>query len=147
MTAFFTAFYSFRLLNLVFYGQPRSPRTYLLHAHELTSRMAFALAVLSLGSIFFGFLFRDLFVGFGTTAWSGVISQSPDTTGAQLSGEFLPLNQKLAPLYGSIYSVGLLFVSEHFHGWELSRAYKDRELVSLHRFLSSKWGFDAAYNR
>jgi NADH-ubiquinone oxidoreductase chain 5 len=66
ITALFTAFYSLRLLNLVFYGVSRSPRTYLLHAHELTSRMAVALAVLSFGSIFFGYLFRDLFVGFGT---------------------------------------------------------------------------------
>jgi len=28
--------------------------------------MGIALAVLSLGSIFFGFLFRDIFVGLGT---------------------------------------------------------------------------------
>lgn len=68
ITAFFTAFYSFRLLNLVFYGPSRSPRTYLLQGHELTPRMAVALAALSLGSIFFGFLLRDLFVGFGTPA-------------------------------------------------------------------------------
>lgn len=30
--------------------------------------MAAALAALSLGSVFFGFLLRDLFVGFGTPA-------------------------------------------------------------------------------
>jgi len=36
-------------------------------AHELTGRMAFALAVLSLGSIFVGYMARDLFIGFGTT--------------------------------------------------------------------------------
>lgn len=66
VTALFTAYYSFRLLNLVFYGTSRSPRTYLLLAHELTPRMALALAVLSIGSIFFGYFFRDLFVGLGT---------------------------------------------------------------------------------
>lgn len=147
ITAFFTAFYSFRLLNLVFYGPSRSARTYLLHAHELTPRMAVALAVLSLGSIFLGFFFRDLFVGFGTSVWSGVISQAPETTGAQLAGEFLVLNQKLTPLYGSIYSVGLLFISEHFHKAELSYIYNNYFLVGLHRFLSSKWGFDTVYNR
>lgn len=66
VTALFTAYYSLRLLNLVFYGISRSPRTYLLLAHELTPRMALALAVLSVGSIFFGYFFRDLFVGLGT---------------------------------------------------------------------------------
>ena len=66
VTAFFTAFYSFRLLHMTFYGASRSPRTYLSHAHELTPRMAFALAVLAFGSIFVGYLGRDLFVGLGT---------------------------------------------------------------------------------
>jgi len=67
-----------------------------------------------------------------------VISQAPETTGAQLAGEFLVLNQKLTPLYGSIYSVGLLFISEHFHKAELSYIYNNYFLVGLHRFLSSK---------
>jgi NADH:ubiquinone oxidoreductase subunit 5 (subunit L)/multisubunit Na+/H+ antiporter MnhA subunit len=68
ITAFFTAFYSFRLLYLAFYGpSARSPRLYLEHAHELTPRMAFALGALSLGAIFFGYLGRDPFIGFGTS--------------------------------------------------------------------------------
>jgi NADH-ubiquinone oxidoreductase chain 5 len=66
ITAFFTAFYSFRLLYLAFYGDARSPRTYMIHAHELTPSMAFSLAVLSIGSIFLGYMARDLFIGFGT---------------------------------------------------------------------------------
>ena len=99
--------------------------------------MGLALAVLSLGSIFFGFFFRDLFVGLGTPVWSGVISHSPETTGAQLAGEFLPLNQKLAPLYGSLYSVGILFLSEYHHTQEFSRLYTSTT-NNLHRFLSSK---------
>lgn len=51
---------------MTFYGASRSPRAYLVHAHELTPRMAVALAVLALGSIFVGYLGRDLFVGLGT---------------------------------------------------------------------------------
>lgn len=66
ITAYFTAFYSFRLLHLVFFGPSRSPRVYLVHTHELTPRMAFSLAALVIGSIFLGYASRDLFVGFGT---------------------------------------------------------------------------------
>lgn len=51
---------------MTFYGEARSPRVYLTRAHELTPRMAFALAALATGSIFVGFLGRDLFVGLGT---------------------------------------------------------------------------------
>lgn len=53
-------------MYLAFYSTSRSPRAYLLRAHELTPRMAFSLAVLSVGSIFFGYMARDLFIGFGT---------------------------------------------------------------------------------
>jgi NADH-ubiquinone oxidoreductase chain 5 len=66
ITAFFTAFYSFRLLYLAFYSESRSPRSYLKYAHELTQGMGIALAILALGSIFFGYLTRDLFIGLGT---------------------------------------------------------------------------------
>jgi NADH-ubiquinone oxidoreductase chain 5 len=66
ITALFTAFYSFRLLYLAFYGQTNAPRPYLTKAHELTPGMAVVLAILALGSIFFGYIARDLFVGFGT---------------------------------------------------------------------------------
>jgi len=66
ITAFFTAFYSFRLLYLAFYGEARSPRSYVLSAHELTPRIAASLAALSIGSIFLGYFAKDLFIGFGT---------------------------------------------------------------------------------
>lgn len=66
VTAFFTAFYSFRLLNFAFYGAARGLRTYLYNTHELTSRRAYSLGFLALGSIFLGYTARDLFVGFGT---------------------------------------------------------------------------------
>lgn len=66
LTAVLTAFYSIRLLYLAFFGQGRSPRPYLLAVHELTPRMGLSLAVLALGSLFLGYLSRDLFVGFGS---------------------------------------------------------------------------------
>lgn len=66
ISAFFTSFYSFRLLYLAFYGESRTARVPLEHTHELSSRMAFALLVLAFGSVFLGILGRDLFVGPGT---------------------------------------------------------------------------------
>lgn len=148
ITAFFTAFYSFRLLYLAFYGTSRSPRPYLTNAHELTPRMAFSLAVLSLGSIFLGYFAKDLFIGFGTSFWNGSIYHSPATTGAQLEGEFLPFFIKMIPFYGSMFSVLLVFLlnssvfSSHF-----ASLYKNNVIRSLHRFLSHKWYFDTVYNR
>jgi len=66
ISAFFTTFYSFRLLFLAFYGTSRTARLPLERTHELTARMAAALFFLAIGSIFLGILGRDLFVGPGT---------------------------------------------------------------------------------
>jgi len=66
VSAFFTSFYSFRLLYLAFYGESRTNRLPLEQTHELTKRMAFVLFALTIGSIFLGILGRDVFVGPGT---------------------------------------------------------------------------------
>lgn len=147
ITAFFTAFYSFRLIYLAFYGKNRAPRTYLQNAHELTGRRAFALAVLSFGSIFLGYRARDLFIGFGTEFWSGTIYTNTYLTGAQLAGEFLPVYIKRLPFFGSIVSVFLVFLVNRALASASSEAYRNQKFISRYRFLSHKWYFDTVYNR
>jgi NADH-ubiquinone oxidoreductase chain 5 len=148
VTAFFTAFYSFRLLYLTFYGTARSYKTYLIAVHELTPRMAFSLAVLSVGSIFLGYFARDLFIGFGTPFWNGTIYFDTARTSAQLIGEFLPFSIKIIPFAGSMLSVGAVFllnygtISEILHHLYTAKTYR-----GPFRFLSHKWYFDTFYNR
>lgn len=148
ITAFFTAFYSFRLLYLAFYGTSRSPKAYLVNAHELTPRMGFSLAVLSIGSIFLGYLARDLFIGLGTNFWNGSIYHAPALSGAQIVGEFLPFLIKMTPFFGSMLSVALVFMlnSSAFRN-QFAALYENSTFVSAHRFLSHKWYFDTVYNR
>jgi NADH-ubiquinone oxidoreductase chain 5 len=66
LAAFCTAFYSTRLLFLVFLAEPNGNKNVLLQAHESTWRMNLPLFILSFLSIFVGFLCKDLFIGFGT---------------------------------------------------------------------------------
>lgn len=66
ISALFTSYYSFRLLYLTFFGNSRTARLALEHTHELSGRMAFALFVLTVGSVFLGVCGKDLFVGIGT---------------------------------------------------------------------------------
>jgi len=66
ISAFFTSFYSFRLLHLAFYGNTRAGRLPLQQTHELSPRMAVALFVLAVGTVFLGVFGRDIFVGPGT---------------------------------------------------------------------------------
>jgi NADH-ubiquinone oxidoreductase chain 5 len=64
--AFCTAFYSTRLILLTFFGTPNGSKVILHHVHEASFVMLFPLIILFFGSIFVGFLAKDLFVGMGT---------------------------------------------------------------------------------
>jgi len=66
ITAFMTSIYSYRVFYLTFIYENNSFRQVVNKVHELPFSMAFALAILSLGSIFFGYFAKDLFVGMGT---------------------------------------------------------------------------------
>jgi len=65
--AAFTAFYSFRLINLTFIVTP-NVKVKIFSAHEGCTITLFVLILLGLFSLFFGFCFRELFLGFGTDA-------------------------------------------------------------------------------
>jgi len=66
LAAFATAYYSIRVLYLVFLAEPNGNKKNLFNAHEGTIRMTFPLFLLCFLSIFVGFLTKDFFIGFGT---------------------------------------------------------------------------------
>ena len=143
--AFFTAFYSIRLLFLVFLAQPNGHRSIIFNAHEGTWRMTLPLFLLSIFSISIGFLTRDLFIGFGTDFWGSSIFVLPQNY--VLSDiEFVDLFYKLLPLMISllgafsayfIYSFGL----EYFYTIKKTKSFK-----LIYNFLNRKWYFDRLYN-
>jgi proton-translocating NADH-quinone oxidoreductase chain L len=146
ISAFFTSFYSFRLLHLAFYGNARSSRLPLAQTHELGPRMATALFVLSIGTVFLGVFGRDIFVGPGTDFWNDSVAVNPTLVLNQLSGEFLPTLTKQIPLFGVIVATALVFYT--YDSFVLTvTPYVYRVNLQLYRFFSLKWGFDAVYNR
>ena len=66
ITAGITAFYSFRLISLVFLTTPQGNKESYLNSHESKLAVIVPLLILAIFSIFFGFIFSDLFVGLGT---------------------------------------------------------------------------------
>jgi NADH-quinone oxidoreductase subunit L len=64
IAAALTAFYSWRLIFMTFHGKPHDHHHYD-HAHESPLVMTIPLAALSVGAIFAGFAFKDVFVGHG----------------------------------------------------------------------------------
>ena len=77
------------------------------HIHEAPFFMRLALIVLALGSIVWGFLAKDLFIGLGVDAWKTAIFFVPGTY-TMLDAEFWLGGLKLIPL---LFSFGGIFCS------------------------------------
>jgi NADH-ubiquinone oxidoreductase chain 5 len=87
ITAGLTAFYSFRLISLVFLTIPNGPRISYLNSHEANLAVIFPLLILSLFSIFFGYIFSDLFVGVGSGFFGNSLFTHPNNI-AIIEAEF-----------------------------------------------------------
>lgn len=98
LAAFFTAYYSTRLLSLTFLRSPNGNRYFYEHAHESPLPMALPLFLLSLGSIFIGYISRDMFVGLGTDFWGNALFTLP-TKQYMLESEWLDASVKMIPLF------------------------------------------------
>jgi NADH:ubiquinone oxidoreductase subunit 5 (subunit L)/multisubunit Na+/H+ antiporter MnhA subunit len=96
LTAFFTAIYSFRLIYLVFLNKMNSYKQVINDSHELPIIMAIPLWVLSFGSIFTGYISRDIFGGFGSDFFIESIFVLPENL-ILVDAEFIPIWIKLMP--------------------------------------------------
>jgi proton-translocating NADH-quinone oxidoreductase chain L len=147
ITAFFTSFYSFRVFYMTFIYKNNSFRSVITHVHELPWKMALSLSILSLGSIFLGYVAKDLFVGLGTDFWNHSILILPEHNN-QLDAEFFGLPNlsvmdmqslwnttysqrwiKLLPFFSSLLAVGLVCV--FFSHWTRSASNKTNLLNVL----------------
>jgi NADH-ubiquinone oxidoreductase chain 5 len=144
--AFCTAFYSTRLIFLVFLSIPNGNKQNILNAHEGSLRMVLPLFILCLLSIFIGFLTKDLFIGFGTSFWQSSIFILPANY-LMVDIEFLSLFYKLLPLIVTIISICVVYfiytftISEFF-------SFKNTILFKkIYTFLNKKWYFDRLYNQ
>jgi NADH-ubiquinone oxidoreductase chain 5 len=66
LAAFFTAYYSTRLLSLTFLRPVNGNKRAYFFAHEAPFKMIFPLFILAIASLFIGYLTRDMFIGLGT---------------------------------------------------------------------------------
>ena len=145
ISAFFTAFYSFRLIYFTFFRDTNAYRTTIEHAHDAPFAMGFPLFVLSLGALFGGYLTRDAIIGPGSNYWGNAIVTLPEHA-ILLDAEWIPLSIKWIPLVFSLGGATLAVVLYHgfaplVHSIQLSP--QGRELTL---FLTKKWLFDRVYN-
>lgn len=145
ISAFFTSFYSFRLLYLTFLTKTNAYKSSVAHAHDAPLIMAIPLIVLAFGSIFVGYVFRDMIIGLGTSFWGNSIFVLPKHL-TLVDAEFIPHYVKLFPVALSLVGASLAWYVNHFYGYFLYELKTSSLGRDVYTFLNKRWVFDKVYN-
>ena len=146
LTAGVTAFYSFRLISLVFLTTPNGQKQSYLNSHESNLAVIVPLFILALFSIFFGYLFSDLFVGMGSNFLGNAIFTHPNNI-ALVEAEFsLPILIKQLPAILSILGAALAIYLYNISPEFLNSLTENSLGRKLYSFLNGKYYFDVIYN-
>ena len=162
----FTTFYSYRLVYLSFLNRSNSFKNFVLNAHEPNICMSIPLIVLAFGSLFVGYLTKDMIIGLGSGFWGHslfILSKNVSF----LEAEYLPYTIKLIPFFFS--HLGIL-VAYHT-SFVLSGSVKEKNALEnvnlsfqkqivfhdfffsnpiylkIYTYFNQKWHFDDLYNR
>lgn len=140
-TVLLTAIYSWRLIFKIFHGTYNNKKLKIETMHESPLVMIFPLIILSIGALFSGFFFKELFIGHYSSDdfWSDSIKF------------LLPLSSDHPPLW-IIYSTSVMVVLSIPFSYYLFVKNKNipnwlmNENKPLYNFLLNKWYFDELYN-
>lgn len=142
---FLTSYYSFRLLYLVFLCPPRGPRMTMTGVHESPLSMTLPLVVLAVGSIYVGYVSRDMMIGTGTDFWGGAIYTAP-ARDMLVEAEYLPQWLRLLPLVltlGGLVTAHIVCMSAP--AWSAATLLQPLSRALL-RFCNRRWFVDVVYN-
>src|SRR5271154_3220653 len=147
LTAGITAFYSFRLISLVFLTVPNGSRSVYLNSHEANLSVIISLFILALFSIFFGYIFSDLFVGVGSDFFGNSLFIHPNNI-AMIEAEFsLPLIIKLLPAIFTLFGATLAVLLYHKNPEFIINLTETSLGRQIYTFLNGKYLFDIIYNQ
>ena len=141
ITAFLTSIYSWRLIFKTFHGDYNNKDIKIEETHESPLVMLIPLIFLSIGSIFAGYTFKELFLGYGgmNNFWQeSIFFLQPLSTGHPPFW-FLVLTPILVIL--SIPVAYYLFVKNKNLSNQIANVNKP-----LYQFLINKWYFDEVYD-
>lgn len=140
-----TSYYSFRLLFLTFLAPTTAYKSSMKKVHDAPLIMASTLLVLAFGSIFVGYLAKDMMIGLGTNFWSNALYVLPKNS-VLLESEYIPQSQKFLPLIftllGAVFAY-IINITAVFTSYSLKTSKLGR---NLYTFLNKRWFFDKVYN-
>jgi len=145
LSALFTSFYSIRLVFLTFLGEVNLTKNAVRNIHDAPLLMALPMALLSIPSIFIGYISRDFFVGLGTPFWGNSLNYFSVDYDLYLSAEFLPFYIKIIPILFSTSGTVLSIVYYQYFLSSFNILKTNRVLYNVYNFLNKKWYIDKLY--
>ncbi|MEI7608587.1 MAG: NADH-quinone oxidoreductase subunit L [Rhodospirillaceae bacterium] len=146
ITAFLTAFYSWRLLFLAFHGKSRADHHTLEHVHESPLVMLLPCAFLAIGAICAGALAYTWFIGDGAVGfWRDALLILPnhDTVAASHHGAV----PEWAEVLPTVVAVGGIFFAFLFYMvWTGLPRFFTLGFKPVHTFLYNHWYVDNLYD-
>ena len=141
LTALLTSIYSWRLIFKTFHGPYNNKKIKIEEMHDSPLVMLLPLIILSIGAVFAGFLFKDLFIGSGelNNFWGDSIKFLSPLSREHPPMWFILLTPTL--VLSSIPIAYYLFVKNKEIPNQLAELNKP-----LYKFLVNKWYFDELYN-
>nr|UEV87056.1 NADH dehydrogenase subunit 5 [Grifola frondosa] len=146
VTAGLTAFYSFRLISLVFLTVPNGSRTSYLNSHEANLAVIIPLFILALFSIFFGYFVSDLMVGMGSDFFGNSLFIHPNNQTLVEAEYSLSLIIKLLPAILSLIGAALAVYLYNFSPRFVIDFVETSLGRKIYTFLNGKYLFDVVYN-
>jgi NADH-ubiquinone oxidoreductase chain 5 len=141
-----TAFYSFRLISLTFLGYPNANKNNYLNVHEADIFVIIPLFILSLFSIFFGYIASDIYTGLGSDFMGASLFQHPSNI-TLVEAEFsLPIFIKLLPAILTLMGASCALLFYHKYYLFLIGLTNSKLGITLYTFLSGKYLIDIIYN-
>ena len=142
--ALMTAFYSWRLIFMTFYGETHADHKTYEHAHESPPTMLVPLAVLALGATIAGLVFSGYFIGHDESAfWGASLFRGENNHVLHAMHdvpEWVSYSSFVAMLIGFAIA-WLYYIRAPWLPAATARAFKP-----LYLFLLNKWYFDELYD-
>ena len=143
--AFFTAFYSIRLLILTFITKTNAYKQIINKAHDTPLLLGLPLLILSIFSIFIGYFSKDMIVGLGSTFWGNSLNILFENN-QMIDAEFLPFIIKIFPILSA--TSGLILACLLYTNFTkyLNYLTKNNLFRNIYLFLNKKWFIDKLYS-
>lgn len=142
--AFFSAYYSARLIFLTFLSKPNGFKKIVCYTAESENIIKISLFMLSIPSIFFGFYSKDFITGLGTSSFFNSIYIKVNNFNL-IDSEFVNVNIKILPVFFSILGFFLAFFFYFFFVKVLFKLKLIKIGKLIYNFFNKKWFIDKIY--